>query len=144
MGIDTNVIDAIIAVSMAFMAVSLMLLVATLMSVLMKSVDTLGAIQRLCNTVDQEIGPTAVELREIMSGLSQLKGATTQRITAVGHKVEDVAGNINTAVDKAQKHSTVMGTGLLAGFRAYLSGQPHNEGREKQITMDKHESKGEQ
>lgn len=141
MAIDTNIVDAVIAVSMAFMAVSLMLLVASLMNVLQKGIDTLGAVQRLCNTVDQEVGPTAVQLREVMSGINQLRGATTQRITAVSTKVEDVAGNIGTAVDKAQRQSSVVGTGLLAGFRAYLEGKSgaDEHAKERRITMDKGE-----
>ena len=63
----------------------------------------------------EEIGPTAVQLREVMSTVNQLRGATEQRISAVSHKVEDVAGTLGTAVNSAHKHSSVWGTGLLAG-----------------------------
>jgi uncharacterized protein YoxC len=138
--VDNNIIDAVVAVSMAFMAVSLMLLVASLMNVLQKGMDTLGSVQRLCNTLDQEVGPTAVQLREVMNGVNQLRGATTQRISAVSHKVEDVAGSLTTAVDQAQKQTSVMSTGLLAGIQAYLRGKSGDESsNEKRLTMDKGE-----
>lgn len=134
---DPNIIDAAIAVSMAFMALSLTLLVSALIGVLWKSRDTLGAIERLADTVTQEVGPTAVQLREVMDGVNQLRGATASRITAVSHKVDDVAGSVNTVVDTTKKHSSVWGTGLLAGFKAYLEGKP--EVSDKQLTMDKGE-----
>ncbi len=139
MVLDNNTIDAIIALSMAFMAVSLLFLVSTVLFVMMKGLDTLSAVTRLCDTVNQEVGPTAVQLREVMDGVNQIRGATTQRITAVGSKVEDVAGGITTAVDKVQKESNVLGAGLLAGLRTYLGYKPHMEGSDKQITMDKGE-----
>jgi uncharacterized protein YoxC len=137
--VDNNIIDAVVAVSMAFMAVSLMLLVASLMNVMQKGIDTLGAVQRLCNTLDQEVGPTAVQLREVMNGINQLRGATTQRITAVSHKVEDVAGSLTTAVDRAQKQTSVVGTGFVAAIRSYLQGKPDDGSKEKRLTMDKGE-----
>lgn len=133
---DNHTIDVIVAVCMMLMAVALLLFVSTLMSVLYKSIDTLGAIQRLCNTIDQEIGPTAVQLREVMNGINQLRGATTQKITAVGHKVEEVSDSFGSAVNNVQKQTSVLGTGILAGFRAYLHGKPE-EGSDKRITMDK-------
>lgn len=132
-------LDATIAISMMFMALSTTLLVCALLGVLWKGRDTLGAIERLCHTVDQEVGPTAVQLREVMDSVNQLKGVTTQRITAVSHKVEEVTGTVGTAVDSAQKQTSVFGTGLLAGLHAYFSPKgPHDAG-DKQITMDRGE-----
>lgn len=133
-----EVLDATIALSMAFMALSTTLLVAAMVGVLWKGRDTLGAIERLAHTVDQEVGPTAVQLREVMDSVNQLKGVTTQRITAVSHKVEDVAGTVGTAVTSASKQSTVLGHGLLAGLRAYFAPKSV-ETADKHITMDRGE-----
>ena len=131
-----EVLDATIALSMAFMALSTTLLVAALCGVLWKGRDTLGAVERLCQTLNQEVTPTAVQLREVMESVNQLKGVTTQRITAVSHKVEEAAGSVGTVVDKAQKQGSVYGTGLLAGVRAYFA--PKNSD-DKQLTMDRGE-----
>jgi hypothetical protein len=135
--VSPDVLDATIALSMAFMALSTTLLVAALCGVLWKGRDTLGAIERLAHTVDQEVGPTAVQLREVMDSVNQLKGVTTQRITAVSHKVEDVAGTVGTTIDKGQKQATVLGHGFLAGVRAYFA--PKNNDESKSITMDRGE-----
>lgn len=135
-----EVLDAAIAFSLGFMALSTTLLTAALMGVIWKGRDTLGAIEKLCHTVDQEVGPTAVQLREVMESVNQLKGVTTQRITAVSHKVEDVAGSVGTTFDKAQKQTTVLGTGLFAGVRAYFAPKSLHE-NDKQITMDRGEPK---
>jgi uncharacterized protein YoxC len=123
---------------MMVMSVSMLLLVGALTGVLWKGRDTLGAVERLCHTLDQEVGPTAVQLREVMESVNQLKGVTTQRITAVSHKVEDVAGSVGTAVDKAQKQSTVFGHGFLAGVRAYFAPKSP-EDSDRQLTMDRGE-----
>src|SRR5581483_6521753 len=107
---------------MAFMAMSLTLLVSALIFVLMKGRDTLGAIERLADTVTQEVGPTAVQLREVMDGINQIKGVTTQRITEVTHKVEVATEGVAGVVDKTKKQSSVWSAGLIAGFREYLYG----------------------
>ena len=127
----------VIACAMAFMSVALVFLTAALMGVLWKGRDTLGAIEKLADTLQQEVGPTAVQLREVMDGINQLKGVTTQRITAVTHKVETAADSVAVAVDQTKKNSAVFGTGLLAGFKEYLYGKANE--KEKQITMDKGE-----
>src|SRR5579883_1953516 len=121
---------------MAFMSVCLMLLVSALTSVLWKGRDTLGSIERLADSLQEEVGPTAMQLREVMSGINQLKGATTQRITAVSHKVEIVTDSVNAAVDKTRKESIALGTGLIAGIKEYLWGK--NElSPDKQIGMER-------
>jgi uncharacterized protein YoxC len=135
---NPETINVVIAFSMAFMAVALMLLTASLMGVLWKGRDTLGSIEKLADTLQQEVGPTAGQLREVMDGINQLKGVTTQRITAVTHKVETAADSVAVVVDKTKKQSAVVGTGLLAGFKEYLYGKNHD--KEKQIAMDKGES----
>src|ERR1700739_2892106 len=100
---------------MGILAVCFALLVGQLIGLLAKGRDTLGAIEKLADTLQQEVGPTAVQLREVMDGINQLKGVTTQRITAVTHKVETAADSVAVAVDKTKKQSAVVGTGLLAG-----------------------------
>jgi len=137
--LDSATIDGVIAVSMAFMAIALLLFVSALMGVLYKGRDTLGAIERLADTLQQEVGPTAVQLRDVMDGINQLKGVTTQRITAVTHKVETAADSVSAAVDTTKKHSSVWSAGLLAGFRSYLYGNKEHTAADKQITMDKGE-----
>ena len=132
-------INLALVVSMGILAVSFTLLVGQLIGVLAKSRDTLASIERLTDTLQQEVGPTAVQLREVMDGINQIKGVTTQRITAVTSKVENVAGNVSTVVDQTKKQSSVFGAGLLAGFREYLYGKKDETPVDKQIPMDKGE-----
>ena len=130
------VLDATIALSMVFLAASTTFLVAALLGVIWKGRDTLGAIERLAITIDQEVGPTAVQVREVLDGVNQLKGVTTQRITAVTHKVEEVTGTVGTAVDQAHKQTSVLKSGLLAGITAYFSPKAPQD-TDKQIRMDR-------
>jgi hypothetical protein len=74
-----------------------------------------------------------------MESVNQLKGVTTQRITAVSHKVEEAAGSVGTAVDKAGRSTTVLGTGLFAGVRAYFAPKGLQD-HDKQISMDRGEA----
>jgi uncharacterized protein YoxC len=136
--VDPVVIDTVLAVSFVLMAVSLTLLVSALMGVLYKGRDTLGAIERLADTLQQEVGPTAVQLRDVMDGINQIKGVTTQRITAVTHKVETAADSVATVVDNTKKQSSVWSAGVFAGFREYLYGKQETP-VDKQLSMDKGE-----
>jgi uncharacterized protein YoxC len=135
--LDPNFIDGVIMISWALMAMSLTLLTSALIGVLWKGRDTLGAVEKLADTLEHEIGPTAVQLREVMDGINQIKGVTTQRITAVTSKVETAADSVASVVDNTSKQSSVWSAGLLAGFREYLYGK--NENADKQLTMDRGE-----
>jgi uncharacterized protein YoxC len=130
-------INTAIAVSMGILAICFALLVGQLIGLLAKGRDTLGAVERLADTLQQEVGPTAVQLREVMDGINQIKGVTTQRITAVTHKVETAADSVATAVDQTKKHSSIWGTGLIAGFQEYLYGKHEKLRPDKQIPMDR-------
>jgi uncharacterized protein YoxC len=136
--IDTTVLDVVIALSAMFMAVSLLLFVSAACGVLYKGRDTLTAIERLADTLQQEVGPTAVQLRDVMDGINQIKGVTTQRITAVTHKVETAADSVATVVDQTKKQSSVWSAGVFAGFREYLYGK-QDTSVDKQLSMDKGE-----
>ena len=120
------------------MAVSLCIFTYAMSGVMWKGRDTLGAIEKLADTLQQEVGPTAVQLRDVMDGINQIKGVTTQRITAVTHKVETAADSVANVVDSTKKQSSVWSAGLFAGFREYLYGK-HANGADKQLTMDKGE-----
>ncbi len=138
----TFAINVAVVVALMLFAISTFLLVVNAVPLLMQGKETLGAVERLAKTLDDEVAPTLAELREVMDGVNQIRSVTAARVNEVGHKVEDVAGSLTGVVGQAQKASTVWGVGLIAGFRAYLTGKNSNNGtgqESKQITMDRGE-----
>lgn len=123
----SSVLDVFVAVSVAVLAFIGCMLFFCISQLTAQANRTLTAYERLADTLDREVVPTVVEVREVMDGIKRLPNATAQRLTEVSHQVETVAGSMGVAADKAKKHSSVFGAGLFAGLRAYLSGQDDDD-----------------
>lgn len=116
------VVNVAVVGALIFLAVSLTLLVASIMPLLRQSEATLSSLQRLSDTLDKEVPPTLSELRGVMDGVNQIRSLTAQRVSDVGSKAEELTGNVTTLVGTAKKETTVASVGLLAGLKAYFSG----------------------
>ena len=131
-----TVVNVAVVAALGFLAVSLTLLVASVMPLLRQGEATLSSLQRLSDTLDKEVPPTLNELRGVMDGVNQIRSLTTQRVTDVGHKAEELTGNVTTMVGSAKKQTHVAGVGLLAGLKAYFSGNnEHSEDKSDPKTI---------
>ena len=134
----SQTLNAFIVVALVLLAVSALLVTSTVSSLRSQVDRTLYAWEKLAETLQTEIKPTLTEAQQVLASLNQLRSATAERVTEVGHKVEDVAGSFGHAAENAKKQSGIWGAGLLAGVKAYLSGRKETEslGEDKQITCD--------
>lgn len=130
------VVNVAVVAALIFLAVSLTLLVASIMPLLRQAQDTASSVQRLMDTLDKEVPPTMAELRGVMNGVNQIRAITAQRVSDVGHKAEELTGNVTTIVGSAKKESTVASAGLLAGLKAYFFPDQNSEDS-KTITMNR-------
>jgi len=122
--------NQLIGFALGLMAITALLLVGAAWFVVPQISHTLRAYEKLADTLDAELKPTLVEVHEVLQGVNQLRQLTTQRVTEVGqkvtevgHQVEVVAGSMGQAAGSAQKQSSVLGAGLWAGVKHYLSGE---------------------
>ena len=122
------VINFAVATALIFLAVSLTLLVSSVMPLLRQGQDTLSSVKRLTDTLNKEVTPTMEELREVMHGVNQIRSLTQARVQEVGSKAEEMAGSVHTIVGSAKKESSVASAGLLAGIKTYFLGiKDHKE-----------------
>lgn len=126
-----TVVNVAVVAALGFLAVSLTLLVASVMPLLRQGEQTLSSLQRLSDTLDKEVPPTLNELRGVMDGVNQIRSLTAQRVQDVGTKAEELTGNVTTIVGSAKKETAVAGTGLLAGLKAYFFGNHEHHSDEK-------------
>lgn len=126
-------VNVAVVAALIFLAVSLTLLVASIMPLLRQGEATLSSLQRLSDTLDKEVPPTMAELRGVMDGVNQIKSITAQRVSDVGHKAEELTGNVTNLVGSAKKESSVAGAGVLAGLKAYFF--PDHSEESKTITI---------
>lgn len=132
------VINFAVAAALIFLAVSLTLLVTSVMPLLKQGQDTLASIRRLSDTIDKEIPPTLTELRGVMDGVNQIRALTAQRVQEVGTKAEEVAGSVTTIVGSAKKESAVATHGLMAGLKSYFFGHKDTDSdAEKQALLNR-------
>lgn len=123
----SSVLDVFVAVSVAVLAFIGCMLFFCISQLTAQANRTLTAYERLADTLDREVVPTVMEVREVMDGIKRLPNATAQRLTEVSHQVESVADSVGVAAVSAKKHSSVFGAGLFAGLRAYLSGHDDDD-----------------
>ncbi|MBX9689000.1 MAG: hypothetical protein K2X27_19990 [Candidatus Obscuribacterales bacterium] len=134
---DANlVVNVAVVAALIFLAVSLTILVASVMPLLRQSEATLSSLARLSDTLDKEVPPTLAELRGVMDGVNQIRSITAQRVTDVGHKAEELTGNVTTLVGTAKKESSVASAGLFAGLKAYFLGG-EEKAESKSIAMER-------
>jgi hypothetical protein len=139
--LDANVLNDIVVASLVAFAAALGGLLWALGSLVPQINKTLGAYERLAGTLEDELTPTLREVNKVVTGITELKTVAVKNVSDVTTKVEDVTGNLTKAAESAKKHSSVWGTGFLAGARAYLeannskstSEQENKQGR-KQVS----------
>ena len=138
---DPTMVNAFITMALMLLAVASLMLVAAAFPMMNQASRTLIAFEKLADTVQGETKPTLAELREVISGLNQLKSVTAERVTEVSHRVEDVAGTVGNVAGKAKKSSAVWGAGFVAGIRAYLTSREDGQAATdvKQLSVDRGE-----
>jgi uncharacterized protein YoxC len=144
MDMDINTaVNVAVGVSLLILAIATALLTGSLMPLLRQVNSTAVSVQKLSDTLEREVQPTMLELRNVMEGVNQLKAITTQRVQDVSSKAGELTGNVSTMVTTAKKESTVASAGLLAGLRSYLFHHPDSHEPEKSqskaITMTRDE-----
>jgi hypothetical protein len=122
--LDANVLNDIVVASLVAFAAALGGLLWALGSLVPQINKTLGAYERLAGTLEDELTPTLREVNKVVTGITELKTVAVKNVSEVTTKVEDVTGNLSKAAESAKKHSSVWGTGFLAGARAYLEAKP--------------------
>ena len=138
---DPHTVNVMVAVALMLLTVTALLLIAFLLPLLLQAGRTLIAYEKLADTLQNEVPPTLSEFRHVAERVNQLGSVTTQRVTEVSHKVEEVSGSLGQAAGQARRQSRVWGTGLLAGIKAYLGGKDHNasDPEVKQLTVERGE-----
>lgn len=118
----SSVLDVFVAVSVGVLAFIGLMLFFCISQLQVQAIRTMSAYERLADTLDREVVPTVMEVREVMDGIKRLPNAAGQRLTEVSHQVETVADSVGQAADQAKRQSSVFGAGLFAGLKAYLAG----------------------
>lgn len=132
---QTQLVNAALIIALMLLAVSALLMVASMMPLISQSVRTLNAVEDLAETVNREVPPTLVEVREVMNGLDQIRSSAAKNITQVSTKIEDVSDTVNTVVHSVEKQSSVLGAGLFAGVQAFFNGDQNSQAN--RITADR-------
>ncbi len=134
-------VDILVSFSLVILTISLLLFVSSVFPMLMQAARTLLAYEKLANTLDTEVPATLQEFKQLAESVNALRRDTTQKVTDVGHKVEEVSGSIGLVAEEAKRKSSVWGTALLAGLRSYLSSKDSEERHPetRQITTDRGE-----
>ena len=138
-------VDALVVISLMILAIAGLLFASSAQQIIQQAVRTMLAYEKLANTLDAEVPATLHEFKQLAERVNLLSSATTQRVTDVGHKVEEVSGSLGLAAEEAKRQSSVWGSAVWAGVKAYLSskdrdgnaGQAHPESR--QIAQDRGE-----
>ena len=117
---DAN-LNLLVLVALVFLAFALIALMGAACTLVPQVHRTLNAYEKLADTLEKELSPTLSEVNKVLIGVQEIRAIAGQRMTEVGTKVEDVTDNLAKAADKAKKHSSVWGAGLLAGARAYFA-----------------------
>ena len=135
-------VNAFIVMALMLLAVTSLMVACAAVPMVNQASRTLVAFEKLADTLQGETKPTLAELREVVSGLNQLKSVTAERVTEVSHRVEDVAGTVGTVAGKAKKGSAVWGAGFVAGIKAYLAGKDDGQAATemKQLSVDRGEA----
>jgi hypothetical protein len=123
-------LDGAVVGALVFLALGVTALLATTWTLIPQINKTLGAYEKLADTLEAELGPTLKEVQKVVVSVGELKQIAGQRVQDVSTRVEDVTGNLTKVATSAKKESSVYGAGLWAGLRSYLEGKDHKDHRE--------------
>ena len=122
-------LDGIVVFFFCIFVVLLAVMISPLSNLIRQSERTLDATENLIRTLDKELGPTLNEVHTVIGSVHEIRAIAEKKFTDVGTKVEDVSGNLTKAAGQAQTETTVWGTGMMAGLKAYFEGKPSSEKR---------------
>jgi predicted PurR-regulated permease PerM len=126
-------LDGAVVGALVFLALGVTALLATTWTLIPQINKTLGAYEKLADTLEAELGPTLKEVQKVVVSVGELKQIAGQRVQDVSTKVEDVTGNLTKVATSAKKESSVYGAGIWAGLRSYLEGKDHKEYGDKKL-----------
>lgn len=126
-------LDGAVVGALVFLALGVTALLATTWTLIPQINKTLGAYEKLADTLEAELGPTLKEVQKVVVSVGELKQIAGQRVQDVSTKVEDVTGNLSKVATSAKKESSVYGAGIWAGLRSYLESKEHKEHGDKKL-----------
>jgi uncharacterized protein YoxC len=122
-------LNIFVIISLLCLSMSLLVLLGVALSLVPQANRTLGAFEKLANTVSTELQPTLSEASKLLGGVLKLQDIAQNSVLNVTDKVEDVTDNLSRAAKGAKKRSSIVGAGLLAGIKAYLHAKDENAER---------------
>ncbi len=131
-------LDGAVVGALVFLALGVTALLASAWILIPQINRTLGAYEKLADTLEAELGPTLKEVQKVVISVGELKQIAGQRVQDVSTKVEDVTGNLTKVATSAKTESSVYGAGLWAGVRAYLEGKEGKDHHEKKLSSVEH------
>jgi uncharacterized protein YoxC len=114
-------LNMLVVLSLLCLSMALLVLLGVALSLVPQTNRTLGAFERLANTVSTELQPTLSEASKLLGGVLKLQDIAQSSVSSVSDKVEDVTDNLSRAAHGAKKGSSIVGAGLIAGLKAYLN-----------------------
>lgn len=114
-------LNVLVVFSLLCLSMAVLVLLGVALSLVPQANRTLGAFERLANTVSTELQPTLSEASKLLGGVLKLQDMAQSSVSNVTDKVEDVTGNLSKAAGEAKQSTKVIGAGVLAGLKAYLN-----------------------
>lgn len=122
-----NLLNDVVLAVLIFFAFAVTALLTAAFTLVPQLNRTLIAYEKLAETLDTELAPTLQEVQKVVAGVGEFRQIAHQRVTEVSTKVEDVTDGLTRAAGSAKKHSSVLGAGIFAAMKAYLSGKSGDE-----------------
>lgn len=119
-------LNVLVVFSLLCLSMAILVLLGVALSLVPQANRTLNAFEKLANTVSTELQPTLSEASKLLGGVLKLQDLAQSSVSNVSDKVEHMTDNLTKAADDAKRGSKVIGAGLLAGLKAYLSARDEN------------------
>ncbi len=119
-------LNVLVVISLLCLSMALLILLGIALSIVPQANRTLGAFERLADTVSTELQPTLSEASKLLGGVLKLQDMAQSSVSNVSDRVEGVTENFSKVAYGANKGSKIVGAGVLAGLKAYLSGKEEN------------------
>lgn len=120
-------LNVLVVFSLLCLSMAVLVLLGVALSLVPQANRTLGAFERLANTVSTELQPTLSEASKLLGGVLKLQDMAQSSVSNVTDKVEDVTGNLSKAAGEAKRGTHVIGAGILAGLKAYLTAKEEHK-----------------